>query len=395
MAKAVTPSRQKLERRVLVVADASYGYDRRVLEGVGHYGRITGHWTFRTFHPTEFDLIQNLLAQWKPTGAISCIRVSANPVFQLLAEHHIPFVQADSCDNPIDSPGVYTERNSIARIVAEHFVGRGLQSFGYVGGSGVADTKLAEYLKSLADEHKFTFARFAGEIRTESDPKREFRHWLGRQKLPLGILAATDWVGWHVISESLEAGFHVPDNIAVVGIGDDLPWCGLAPIPLSSIALASEKIGYQAAAILDRLMAGSTVASIPVVLPPVGLVARQSTDIIAVDEKDMSSVLRYMHDHAADGHGVKEILHRFPIDRRKLERWFRRNLGRSPFEEIQRLRIAQVKRLLSQTEESTEEIVRRCGFSSVKTLSRTFCREVGITLSAYRKQFKRSSMGHE
>jgi LacI family transcriptional regulator len=105
--------------------------------------------------------------------------------------------------------------------------------------------------------------------------------------------------------------------------------------------------------------------------------------------------LRYMHDHAADGHGVKEILPRFPIDRRKLERWFRRNLGRSPFEEIQRLRIAQVKRLLSQTEESTEEIVRRCGFSSVKTLSRTFCCEVGVTLSTYRKQFKRSSMGHE
>jgi LacI family transcriptional regulator len=292
MAKTVMASRQKLERRVLVVADASYGYDRRVLEGVGHYGRITGRWAFRTFHPTEFDLIQSLLAQWKPTGAISCIRISASPVFQLLTDHQIPFVQAESCDNPINAPGIYTERNSIARIVVEHFVGRGLQSFAYVGGSGEADLKLAEYLKSLADEYKFPFARFAGEIRTESDPKREFRHWLGRQKLPLGILAATDWVGWHVISESLEAGFHVPDNIAVVGIGDDQPWCGLAPIPLSSVALASEKIGYQAAAILDRLMVGAAAASMPVVLPPVGLVARQSTDIIAVDEKDMSSIVR-------------------------------------------------------------------------------------------------------
>jgi LacI family transcriptional regulator len=375
-------------RRVLLITDASYGYDRRVLSGVGHYSRFVRNWSFRSFAPWELDLVRKLLVTWQPTGVISCVRTSGDGFFELIAEHHLPMVQADGVDKGIDAPCVYTDGVEVARMVADYLANRGIRSFGYVGGTGLKDTRQAAALEARVTGTDFSFARFSGEIRSESDPSKEFHRWLRSRPRPAGLLTATDWVGWHVISEALEAGFHVPDDFAVIGIGDDRPWCELAPVPLSSVAIAAEKIGYQAASMLDRMMSGNMVSTEPVILPPVGIVARRSTDTIAADDPDIAEVLRYMHDHAIEGCSVKELLQRVPMDRRRLERWFRQNLGRSPLAEIQRLRIGHVKRLLAETQEGMEEIAARCGYVNAKLLSRSFRREAGTTLLQYRRQFR-------
>jgi LacI family transcriptional regulator len=378
--------------RVLLITDAATGYDRRVLSGVGHYSRFVRNWSFRTFSPWELHLIRQLIVAWKPTGVISCVRNSSNGFFDLIAGHRLPLVQADGVDKVIDAPHVYTDGVEVARMVADYLADRGIRSFGYVGGEGLQDARQAQALEAAVTGRNFSFARFSGEIRGESDPRKEFHRWLRDRPRPAGLLAATDWVGWHVISESIEAGFHVPDDFAVIGIADDRPWCELAPVPLSSVAIAAEKIGYQAASLLDQMMSGKPVPASPVILPPVGIVARRSTDIIAAEDPDIAEVLRYMHDHAREGCSVKELLRMVPMDRRRLERWFRQNLGRSPLEEIQRLRVGHVKRLLAETEEGMEEIATRCGFVNAKLLSRSFRREAGTTLLQYRRQFRRGKM---
>jgi LacI family transcriptional regulator len=140
------------------------------------------------------------------------------------------------------------------------------------------------------------------------------------------------------------------------------------------------------------MMAGKPVPIDPVILPPVGVVARRSTDIIAAEDPDIADVLRYMHDHALEGCSIKQLLRAVPMDRRRLERWFRQNLDRSPLEEVQRLRMAHIKRLLAETEEGMDAIARRTGFFNVKLLSRAFRRETGTTLLKYRRTFRRAAV---
>lgn len=380
-------------RRVLLVSDASNGYDRRVLSGVGHYARFVPQWSFRTSDPRETDLTRSLIESWNPTGVISCVRTIATGFFELLGEKQIPLVQADGVDADLDVPIVHTDGVVIAGMVAAYFAARGVRSFGYVGGAGFQDNRQAEALRCEVEKEGFAFHRFSGEIRTESDPSKTFHRWLGGLPRPTGLLASMDWVGWLAISESIEAGFHVPDDFAVMGISDDKPWCELAPVPLSSVAIAAEKIGYQAASILSQMMAGKAVSRKPVVLPPIGIISRRSTDLIATEDPEMAEALRFVHDHALEGCSVKQLLQQVPMDRRRLERWFRRQLGRSPYEEIQRLRVAHVKRLLAETGEGLEEIASRCGFLSAKFLSETFKRETGMTLLNYRRQFRLAGVG--
>jgi len=375
-------------RRVLLVSDAAYGYDRRVLSGVGHYARFGKNWAFRTLSPWEMDLIRQLIDTWKPTGVVSCVRSNEDGFFTLMADHRIPVVQADGVDQAVHVPHVYTDGSEIARVVADYFSERGISSFGYVGNSGLQDTRQADAFRIAVEAKGFAFSRFSGEIRSELDPAKTFHRWLEGIPRPAGLLASMDWVAWLVISECTAAGFHVPDDFAVMGITDDRPWCELAPVPLSSVAIAAEKIGYQAASVLDQMMEGKAVSYEPVILPPIGIVSRRSTDIIAAEDPDIAEVLRFIHDHAMEGCSVKALLQAVPMDRRRLERWFRQNLGRSPYEEIQRLRIASVKRLLAETAEGIEEIARRCGFLNAKVLSHTFKRETGITLLKYRRQFR-------
>jgi LacI family transcriptional regulator len=379
-------------RRVLLIGDAAYGYNRRVFSGVGHYSRFVRNWSFRTFSPWEIDLIRRLIVNWRPTGAIACMRMLDQQCYNLMTEHQIPVVLADAVDRSVQCPQVYTDGSAVAELFADYLSERGIRSFGYVGGAGLQDARQAEALHAAVADRGFPFACFSGEIRSESDPRKEFHRWLRARPHPTGLLCSLDWVGWHVISECIEAGFHVPDEFAVMGAADDQPWCDLAPVPLSSVAIAAEKIGYQAAAILDRTMAGKPVSNEPVILPPVGVVARRSTDIIAAEDPDIADVLRYMHDHATEGCSIKQLLRAVPMDRRRLERWFRQNLKRSPLEEMHRLRIAHIKKLLAETEESMEEISRRSGFISSKLLSRAFRRETGSTPLQYRRKFRRAGV---
>jgi len=125
-------------------------------------------------------------------------------------------------------------------------------------------------------------------------------------------------------------------------------------------------------------------------IPPIGIVARRSTEVIAAEDPDIAAALRFINDNAAAGCTVKQVLRAVAIDRRRLERWCRQKLGRSPLDEIQRLRMTNVKRLLAETDERVEEIARMAGFVSATVLCRAFHRETGNTVAKYRRQFRRA-----
>jgi LacI family transcriptional regulator len=378
--------------RVLLILDPSVGYDRRVLTGIGHYSRVTPGWDFRNYQPSEMDLIRNLIENWQPTGIISRFKEWDEAFFQRLIRAGTPVVEVDALIPGIPIPQVYTDAGEIVQLFVDHMMQLGLGSFGYLeGASYMQDKWRLEKFQDLSRSRGFKFSSFRGEIRRENDPTLEFDRWLRERPRPAGLLCSSAWIGWHVIASCLNAGFNVPDEFAVMSVNDDQPWSELVSVPMSSVVMAAEKIGYRAASLLDQMMRGVTVSTEPIVLPPVGIIARRSTDVIAAEEPEIAQVLRYIADHAAEGCTMKDVLRAVPADRRRVERWFNKNLGRSPFKEIQRIRVTHVKKLLAETDESMIEIARRTGFATAKLLSRAFHREAGMTLLQYRKQFFRSA----
>src|SRR4029077_18917384 len=145
---------------------------------------------------------------------------------------------------------------------------------------------------------------------------------------PVGIFASNDVCGAQLSEVCHEAGLHMPEQVALVGVDNDDLFCELARPSLSSVAIPAERIGYEAAALLDRLLAGARPPRRPLLLPPVRLVARQSSDVVALDDADVAAALRVIRAHAHVPLRVADVLREVPVSRRALERRFRKALHR-------------------------------------------------------------------
>jgi len=165
---------------------------------------------------------------------------------------------------------------------------------------------------------------------------------------------------------------------------DDL-LCDLSDPPMSSVILNPQRTGHEAAALLDRLMSGSRVKPEARRIPPLGVAARQSTDVLAVDDPDVAAVLRHIREHACEGITVKDVLRAHPQSRRRLEQRVQRLIGRSPHDEILRVRLNRVKLLLADTDLPLDRIAELTGFFHSEYLSVAFRREVGLPPSRYRE----------
>ena len=116
----------------------------------------------------------------------------------------------------------------------------------------------------------------------------------------------------------------VPEEVAVLGVDDEEEICELCDPPLSSVIPNAELIGYRAAELLDRLMAGGRAEPLNQVVPPLGITTRQSTDVLAIDDPDVAAAVRYIREHACRGAGVEDVLEHVPVSRSILERRFRK-----------------------------------------------------------------------
>src|SRR5262249_13925373 len=160
----------------------------------------------------------------------------------------------------------------------------------------------------------------------------------------------------------------VPDEVAVIGVDNDEILCNLSSPPLTSVDINTERIGYEAAALLDRLMAGAGAPRQPKLLPPRGVVPRQSTDVLATEDHELAAVIRYIREHACEGLRLKDLLHTTGLSHRTLERRVRELLGRSPKEEITRVQLERAKRLLTETDLPVPVIPPKSPFSPPKYL---------------------------
>jgi LacI family transcriptional regulator len=381
---ATRPSVPRRRRQVALLIETSNAYGRGLLQGVVHYIREHQPWSFHLMEQGRGDDPPQWLEHWEGDGIIA--RIETPRIAAAVVKARVPAVDVSAARLVPSLPWVETDDEQIAKVAFEHLLERGFKHFGFCGDARFNWSVWREHhFRRLVEAAKQTVycyrAEGADDLATQA---RELRRWLQELPKPIGILASYDIRGQQVLDACRSAGLAVPAEVAVLGVDNDALLCELASPPLSSVIPNTLRTGYEAAALLDRIMAGKRVAAQAHLIPPIGVAARQSTEVLAVDDREIARAVQFIREHACEGINVSDVLRAVPLSRRVLEQRFQRLLGHTPREEILHTRLNRVKQLLLETDLPLYLIAERTGFEHVEYLSVVFKRETGATPSAFR-----------
>jgi LacI family transcriptional regulator len=211
--------------------------------------------------------------------------------------------------------------------------------------------------------------------------------WLNSLPKPIAIMACDDNQAHHIVEAAGHAGILIPDDVAVLGVDNDELVCDLSDPPLSSIALATEKGGYEAARLMEKMIATNTCVASDVVVKATQVVTRHSTDIFASKDKYIVNALKYIHDNLDKNLKVDQVLKEVPLSRRSLEKRFVQTTGYPVYEYIYNQRIEKFTQKLLETDMTIFEIALDLGLSDSKNIARQFKQIKGLTPVEYRKMY--------
>jgi LacI family transcriptional regulator len=378
--------------KVALLVETARGYGRGVLHGIVRYARLHGPWAF---YVTPGDFVQSLpqMEEWGGTGIIA--RVATPQVAKAILATGLPVVALDLSQAQL-APGspwsrmsqLTSDSEGAARLAAKHLLEKGLRHFGFVGIAGKiwSDLRQRAFVREMAEAGYETLAYPCGHRRRLPWGREQavMSRWLSGLPKPVGIMACNDDRGREVLVACRQAKLRVPEEVAVIGVDNDELLCDLSDPPLSSVALGAERAGFEAAALLDDLMAGRVKKPQRLVAAALGVVARRSTDVLVHEDPEVAAALRFIHDRAGQPIRVYDVVGHLGDARRTFEIRFRHALGRSIHTEIQRTRLERAKQLLLETDLPLPNVARACGFRSPSYLAAVFRRHLGVTPVKYR-----------
>jgi LacI family transcriptional regulator len=285
---------------------------------------------------------------------------------------------------------VAADGGRIGRMAADHFRSRGFRHFVYVMWyRSPGETQRWEGFRDALAEHGFK-AELLGPIMgiRDDQPRAEEYRWLGSKLAafpkPVAAFCEYDDHAIRICDAALMAGLRVPEQVAILGVDNDELRCPFAQVPLSSIDNNEERIGFEAARVLDELLEGKPPPSEPLLIPPRGIVVRQSTNILAIPHEDVALALRLIWEHYAEPIDVSYVVDKVPLSYPQLHNAFVKYVGHTLAEELTRRRLEHAQRLLSDSDLKMSEVARLSGFGSADRMGRVFMRKLKMTPSEYR-----------
>ncbi len=408
---------------VAIVLPTEFAYARGVLRGIIAATRernlyaadkprrtLTNlPWLFRVYrgiygHSSKY--LARWFKDWNPDGIIC--QIYDDRLAKVYRETKKPVVELFESRSKSEFPRILPDDIATGALAARHFLERGFRHFAYFGAPWMLWSREREVgfhneierafnsrdAAGRGDTSRsFTFSSFDSGMKSDpafgrSRDRRaaEMADWIRSLPRPLALFAANDLWGFELLQAVRESGLQVPEDVAVLGVDDEALLCEIAHPPLSSIRIGAEQIGRLAVGVLDQLLhKNRPQANIPRV-EPLEVVTRQSTDVLAVDDPDVATALRHIRQNAVKGLSVKQLLEEVPVNRRTLERRFVSVLGHTPLEEIRRVRMERAKALL-QTDLPIYEVASQSGFTTPEYMATSFLEVVGMTPTAYRRQF--------
>ena len=369
-------------------------YDRGILRGIGAYVRERHHWSVFV-EEVEHQRIPDL-REWKGDGLI--VNFDNREVARAIQGIGKPVVGVGGGrgwhEEQSGIPYIATDDYTIGRLAAEHLLDRGLRQFAFCGYPQTptnvwVDGRLKGFRERLAqaggDCNAFR-GRYTNAVHWQRI-QNELVVWLQKLPTPVGLMGCYDYRARHVLEACKAAGLRVPDDVAVVGVDNDVI-CDLCDPPLTSIEQGCFEIGRTAAALLDSMMSGHKPKHLRQVIPPVGLVARASTDLIYVADRVVADAMKCIRDD--DGHGLQAdaLAQRMGVSRSTLDKRFKQTIGRPVDEEIRRARLARAKDLLSRTNLPIGEVANRAGYGNEQYLYAVLRKDSRVTPVQYRKEHR-------
>ncbi len=292
-----------------------------------------------------------------------------------------------------DLPSVFQDSEAAGAMAANHLLGLGFRQFGFMGYSRDLDSRLQfEAFSSVIQNAGFSCSVHRFGLNDPARPEKwdgfiaDLGAWVDTWTKPIGVYSTQDLPCRYLVDVCRQRGLHVPQDVAMIGSGNELVICAAPPPTLTSINLGYANIGYRAAELLDRLMDGHAPPDGPELLAPAELIPRQSTDSYAVDDPLVARALRFIAEHGHEPIKVDDVAAATPTTRRSLERRFQNAVRRTIGDEIIRMRLERAKRRLVEADEPLKKVAKDSGFSSDNHFYRAFIRSEGVSPSLYRKQ---------
>lgn len=375
-------------RRVAIAIDLSYPLRH-------HHGVFAGTQQYAREHTKWECVVQPFIGSLrKNQGTVrydGIIARATNELVRNAARARVPLVNIWSTAAASKTPSMLPDFHSCGQAAAEHRLQRGFRQFAFHGftrhpASNFAWAGFTSALRTA--RHHVTKLNVPAHCDESAHAWNKYtttlNRWIAQWPLPLGVLVSQDILGRYLANACLVAGLRIPDDVSLIGLGNE-PLICLQPEPsLSSIDLNSERVGYEAASLLDRLMNRKGVSATLNLIEPAELVVRRSTDAYVVDDPIVIAALRYIGEHCHLGIRVRAVAGHVHTTVRSLERHFQAALGRTISKEITRLRLERAKRLLIESDALVKNVAHQCGFRDVKHFHKMFYAAQGTTPGQFR-----------
>lgn len=401
MARTQGQPRQRGFLNIYVLLPLHAAYFRDVLRGVLAYRLTRPRWRLFVGEPAGEAKGIRAYAH----GADGMITVLSDLAWEKRASRlPMPVVNvANFCKDAL-VPRVTCDDVAIGRLGAEHLLSRGFVNLGFALKRGYHARQRREGFEETAREAGRDVLRLVPEDRVPYDlhksPPRDPRRvayfrafWWRADKaslrdlpVPIGIMGEGDNSAAQLMETCRSEGLAVPQQVAILGVYNDDLYCESLQPQLTSVDVNGRRIGFEAAGLLDRLLAGGSPPREPILIPPKGVVVRESTDTVAVEDSELAAALRYIQDHACDPIRLEDVAEHAGLSARTLQRRVRERLGHTAYKEIQRQRFERAKRLLAETDLKVSEVARRSGHRHFRHFIGAFRRSAGVTPSEYRKR---------
>jgi LacI family transcriptional regulator len=389
MARKKNGESTRVVPHVALIIETSMAYGRGLLRGISRYVTSHGYWSIYVDQRSLNDPPPTWLDDWNGHGVI--MRAQTRRLAQVVADLQVPAVDTLHQFSGLNVPLVIPDHAAVAETAADYYLERHFRSFAFVGVERALWSKLRRdaYAAALRKAgypcHVYSPLSRRRFLESWEGGQQDLAEWLGDLPKPVGVFTAHDLRALCVLDACRRHGLAVPEQVAVIGVDNDEPLCNLGDPPLSSVQIDHEQIGFEAAAVLDRMMQGKRAPQKPIVIKPLGVATRRSTDVVAIDDQLTARAVRYIHQHACEGADVTEVARHCGVSRRSLERSFNQFVGMSPHDQIVRTKVARAKQLLLETDYPLDVVATRSGLSHAAYLNVLFKREVGVPPGEFRR----------
>jgi LacI family transcriptional regulator len=364
-------------------------YDYRLHRGIEKYARERG-WQLSE------DLVREKVIPWGWNGdGILAWLGAGDDLADFVVHTGKPTVDFSFRRPQLKFARVLEDTTATAQLVADHFLSRGFRNFRFYSDAPnwIYDERGGAFIMALAQaggSAEWLRWHQSPAFCTDRRAWKRKREWLAgeikRTPKPVGVFAASDGLALEMLETCEAAGIAVPEEVAIMGAGNSLLAVEAMRTPISSVDVNMEAVGYRGAALLDELLRRKPVPEQPVRVPPVRLIVRKSSDLMAVNHPGVARSLRFMWEHCHEPIGVDDLARAASMSVRSFHQAFVDNLGRSPGCEMHRIRIERAKRLLADSGEKMDTIAELCGYQSGNSFWVAFKQATGISPKQYQKQ---------